>query len=88
MARLKNISGVPLDLYAKTGEADSYRVGPGETVEVPGDVVHAKDEGADFFTIGEGDDARVWPLASWEVLGETARSRGSGRKADEKNDEE
>ncbi len=87
MARLKNISGVPVDLYARTGEAESYRVGPGETVEVPGDVTHPDAEGADFFTIGEGDDARAWPSASWEVLGESKPRSGSGRKADEKDGE-
>lgn len=87
MARLKNISGVPVDLYARTGEFESYRVEPGDTVEVPGEVTHPKEEGADFFTIGEGDDARSWPLASWEVLGESKARSGSGRKADEKDGE-
>lgn len=65
MARLKNISGNPIDLFAQAGEADSYLVGADEVVTVPGDVTNGDDADADHYVVGDGDAARLWPKTAW-----------------------
>ena len=66
MARLNNVSGNPVDLYASAGEANSYRVGAGEIVEVPGECADPE-QLPDAYSIGDGDDARLWPKSAWEL---------------------
>jgi len=69
MARLRNTSGTALDLYAVAGGPDSFRVDADGEVEVPGDIVNLDDDDADYYEIGEGDDARHWAKSTWESVG-------------------
>lgn len=64
MARFTNVSGEELLLFARAGQAESFAVPPGGTVEVPGDVTAETD---DAVVVGDGDDARAWPAALWEL---------------------
>lgn len=61
MARFKNVSGTDL----RVGRADGPLVRASEVTTVEGDAV--ADLG-DAWVIGEGDEARAWPKATWELL--------------------
>ncbi len=75
MARFKNISGEDL----RVGRADGPLVEAGEVVTLDDDA--AVDDAGDAWVVGEGDDARAWPKATWELLdkpkGKTA-GKGEG----------
>lgn len=64
MARFTNVSGAELLLFARAGQAESLAVPPGGTVEVPGGVTAETD---DAVVVGDGDDARAWPAALWQL---------------------
>lgn len=64
MARLKNTSGGAVTLFGPPGTPDAMRVEADQIIEVPGNV--SIDE-ADHVVIGDGDDARAWPKATWQV---------------------
>lgn len=61
--RLKNV-GSAVDLYRPAGDPQSLPVDAGQVVEVPGEI---SGELADAYLIGEGDQARAWPMAQWEL---------------------
>ena len=68
--KLKNVSGEVLYV----GRPDGKRVDVGEVIEVDGAV--AKDGPEDAFLIGEGDDARLWPKAHWDVPATSSKKGG------------
>lgn len=82
MARLKNVSGDALLLYARPGQAESFRVEAGAIIDVPGEVDEKATEAAgDAYVI----DGRAWPTATWQATkaGDTKRS-GARPDADDK----
>lgn len=91
MARLKNVSGGELVLFARPGGAEAFAVDNGATVDVPGEV---SAELADAVVIGDGDDARAWPFALWKVMAPEASDveapalTGRGAQAQAKKDDE
>jgi len=66
VARFTNVSGEELLLFARAGQAESLPVPPGGTVDVPGEVTAETD---DAVVVGDGDVARAWPKALWQVEG-------------------
>lgn len=60
MARLKNVSGAALMLFARAGSAEAFHVEPEGIAEVTGDIVAEKSAG-DAWIIG----GRAWPKALW-----------------------
>lgn len=91
MARLKNVSGGELVLFARPGGAEAFAVDNGHTVDVPGEVTAQL---GDAVVIGAGDDARAWPTALWQVVAPEASDvdapqvTGRGAKAQEKKDDD
>lgn len=73
MARLrfKNIS----DVDVHVGRLDGPTVEAGKVTAVDGEVTEQTD---DAYIVGEGDDARAWPKATWELLPE-AKTSGKGQ---------
>lgn len=80
MAKFTNTSGHALDVFAPSSKSDtleSVQVGPGETLDVPGDAVtqYTKDadgndtDQAEAYTVGEGAKARLYPAAIWTLEG-------------------
>lgn len=79
MAKFTNTSGHALDVFAPStaGHLESVQVGPGETLDVPGEATTQylkDDEGndtdqAEAYTVGEGDKARLYPAAVWSLEG-------------------
>lgn len=69
--RFKNISGEDL----RVGRADGPLVKAGEVTTVDGDVAVELD---DAWVIGEGDDARAWPKATWELLDKPKTGKKDG----------
>lgn len=59
---LRNISGEPLQLGLHGGR----RVDPDEVVRIEGPL--AKTQPEDAIVIGEGDDARAYPTATWSKV--------------------
>ena len=56
----------PVDVFRPAGHYESMPVKPGDTIEVPGYVL---EHTPDSVVVGSnGDDARAWPLASWEFI--------------------
>jgi len=56
----------PIDLFQRAG-AEQFHVEPGQEIEVPGDL--AKDQPqSDAYVIGDGDQARAWAKAQWELV--------------------
>lgn len=64
--RFTNISGDGVVLFAPTGHPDAMQVAADGEVEVPGDITSELD---DAYIVGEGDDARAWPKATWALGG-------------------
>ncbi len=62
---LRNISGEALYL----GRPDGRRVEADEVVHVEGEPAPKKDQVEDGLVIGTGDDARVYPSATWKQVG-------------------
>lgn len=86
MAKFTNISGHALDVFApasKSDQLESVRVGPGETLDIPGvaKTQYVKDsEGkdtdqAEAYTVGEGARARLYPAAVWSLEGASAKKQ-------------
>lgn len=73
MPRFKNKTGDELHMQ----HAEGPTVGPGEVVQVDGDVVEEID---DAYIVGTGDDARAWPKATWELLKEAAKADKPGKE--------
>lgn len=69
MARFKNVSGEG----RRVGRSDGQLVAAGEVTQVDGAVT----ESGDAYVVGEGDEARAWPKATWELLPEP-KSNGKG----------
>lgn len=77
MARFKNISGED----RRVGRAEGPLVEAGTVTVVDGEVVSQTD---DAYIVGEGDEARAWPKATWELLDEPKNSEPkSSKKAGE-----
>lgn len=70
MARFKNVSGED----RRVGRADGPLVEAGTVTAVAGEVTQ---ELEDAYIVGEGDEARAWPKATWELLPEP-KSSGKG----------
>lgn len=64
MARLKNTSGGAVTLFGPPGTPDAMRVEADQIIEVPGNVSVDADG---YVVIGDGDNARAWPKATWQV---------------------
>jgi hypothetical protein len=71
VARFKNISGADL----RVGRAEGRLVEAGDVTAVDGDVAEETD---DAYILGEGDEARAWPKATWELIPETKSSKKAG----------
>lgn len=65
MARFRNTTKAPLALIAPARRPDSHSVAAGDEVEVKGDITQTTD---DAYIVGEGDQARAYPKALWEVV--------------------
>lgn len=76
MARMVNI-GAPVHLFKPGADLDSLLVERGQVVEVPGAVAAELD---DAYVIGDGDNARAWPMAQWELEQPTAMVRGEEKE--------
>jgi hypothetical protein len=76
--RFKNTSGED----RRIGRADGPMVEAGKVTEVDGEVVGGFEETEDAWIVGEGDDARAWPKATWDLLD---KPKGKA-KSDEKGD--
>lgn len=74
MAKFKNISGEQLHL----GRPDGRAIDAGEVIDAGGEV---DDELDDAWIVGEGDDARAWPKATWELVDQAAKSGKSGKES-------
>ncbi|YCK35177.1 hypothetical protein ACNF49_14140 [Actinomadura sp. ATCC 39365] len=72
MARFKNISGED----RRVGRADGPLVEAGKVTVVDG--VEVTEETDDAYIVGEGDEARAWPKATWEHLQDTKSSKKAG----------
>jgi hypothetical protein len=55
-----------VDLFQPAGGQDSMTIESGAIADVPGEL--AKDQPSDAYLVGEGDDARTWPHALWELV--------------------
>ena len=62
--KLRNVSGAPLHF----GTPEGRLVDTDEVVEVKGSLAPKKDQPTDAVVIGEGDDARAYPTATWAVV--------------------
>jgi hypothetical protein len=71
VARFKNVSGED----RRVGHADGPLVEAGTITAVPGDVTGQSD---DAYIVGDGDEARAWPKATWEMVPEPKSSTGKG----------
>lgn len=69
MARLTNVSGAALMLFARPGSAEAHHVEPEGIAEVPGDINVEKSAG-DAWII----DGRAWPKALWSNADEPAKT--------------
>lgn len=80
MARLKNVSGADLMLFARPGQGEGFNVPAGAIVDIPGEVDElATSRGfGDSVVIG----GRAWPKAQWSVTAEEDRNDG-GTTVDE-----
>lgn len=69
----------PVHAYAREGHSDAVTVEPGQTIDVPGDLVTSrpepkKDEPAlvplpeDAYTVLCDGEERLWPHAVWELV--------------------
>lgn len=63
MARFKNVSGEGRHV----GRADGPLVEAGTVTQVDGDVTEVTD---DAYIVGNDEEARAWPKATWELLDE------------------
>lgn len=66
MPKLRNVSGAGLSLFAPEGEADAITIEPDQVIDVPGEL--AAEQPPDAHVVGDGDDARAWPKATWELV--------------------
>jgi hypothetical protein len=69
--------GAPVHLFKPAGDPDELLVEHGQVVEVPGVVVAELD---DAYVIGDGDNARAWPMAQWELEKPAAKARGAEKE--------
>jgi hypothetical protein len=74
VARFRNISGAGMHV----GRADGPLVEAGDVTAVGGDVTQ---QDGDAYVVGEGEHARAWPKALWELVPE-AKSKSSGKAGD------
>ncbi|MER7063959.1 hypothetical protein [Streptomyces albidoflavus] len=58
----------------RVGRADGPLVGADDVTVVDGEVTGQTD---DAYIVGEGDEARAWPKATWELVPEP-KSSGKG----------
>jgi hypothetical protein len=76
---LINRTGSDVTLYATSGEAGAFHVKDGDPVEIPGDIANADSADEDgYYTIGDGENTRVWPTSAWELS-------DSGGKSEERS---
>lgn len=69
MLKFKNVGA---DVFAfKRADLGGTLVASGDVVEVAGDLT---EELTDGYVVGEGDHARVWPKAQWELVKSAAKS--------------
>ena len=65
MARFRNKTKSPLALIKPANHPDSHSVAAGDEVEVKGEITKTTD---DAYIVGEGDQARAYSKALWEVV--------------------
>lgn len=79
MLRFRLLGDQPIDLYRPAGHGDSLRVEPGQTVDVPGDLVTSrpapkKDEEPlpplpeDAYLVSLNGEEAAWAHALWELV--------------------
>lgn len=66
MPKFKNISGDTLEVRGLRAY-DTTPVEAGKYAEVDGEVTAGLEDDADAYVVGEGDQARAWPKALWEL---------------------
>lgn len=72
MVKLKNVSGLPLSLFAPSGRSDGFFVDVNAEVSVPGKV---SDEDDNMIVI----DGRAYPKTLWNLVAdkkETTKTKG------------
>lgn len=81
----------PVDLYKPSGHGDSLRVEPGQTVDVPGDLVTSrptpkKDEPAppplleDAYIVALNGEESAWPHALWELVEDKPAAKSAAKE--------
>jgi hypothetical protein len=78
MPRFRNI-GAAAHVYKPAGDPDSLFVDAGQIVETPGEL--APEQPADAYVVGEGDQARAWPKALWELVEDKPATKPSSSAA-------
>lgn len=79
MARFRNTTSNHLALIRPAGHPDSHQVDAGGEVEVRGEVTETTH---DAYIVGEGDSARAYPKALWELVSdpEASKNVAAGKK--------
>ncbi|WP_219512740.1 hypothetical protein [Nonomuraea ceibae] len=67
VSRFKNVSGAAL----RVGRVDGPLVEAGDVTRAAGQVTSQTE---DAYIVGEGDQARAWPKATWELLPPEAKT--------------
>lgn len=67
MPKFRFLGDQPVTLFQRTGGPDAFDVQPGQTVTVPGDLA-ADQYAEDAYIVGDDENARAWPKASWELI--------------------
>lgn len=80
MPRLRNISGADMAVFYPPGTPNSMAVKSGEYLEIKGE----PKELADAWQVGDGDDARLYPKALWQIE-KGAKTKSAETKAEPKN---
>lgn len=66
MVKFKNVSGDTLEVRGLR-PYDTTPIDAGKYAEVDGEVTAGLDDDTDAYIVGEGDQARAWPKALWEL---------------------
>lgn len=57
----------PVDLFSRKEGDEQFHVEPGDLILVPGDLAKEQPQD-DAYIVGEGDGARAWAKAQWELV--------------------
>lgn len=94
MLKFKNVSGSELAVFKPEGDPSARGVGPGDVLEVAGDLVTSRpepkdDEPAaeplpeDAYLVVQGGEERAWPRSVWELVGDKPKT--AAKPADKEN---